>query len=364
MYKPFAALLLAALLASLLPAPAAAQVTRFTPESGWWWNPDEPGVGYNLEIQDDFIFLAAYTYMASGSPRRATWFTVSGRMDDQFTFQSDEVWTMQNGTCPTCSTFTEAQLVTPPAAVRSLRLDFLTETTATLTWGGYETPIERFDFRLSQDQDIDPKTELWLGEWQIVMDWSPRGGDYVDFPFMGEVLVFDELTYDDVGDYYEGCRPGNSTVGWCDNFALQHHPAYGWYNAADDTNIIVVQENPDTVLVFEVLVGTYQFDGYVKICPANASIFAGCLDNAGYPPMMVRGWRSASRAYVQGDDHAPSGVAPAPPASKSSPAKPSRRVEPLMLPPDAQKAAPRPRADAAASQARAQAAMARQRQAR
>ncbi|MCK9489180.1 MAG: hypothetical protein M0Q42_07250 [Xanthomonadales bacterium] len=363
MYKPLAALLLAALMASLLPATASAQVTRFTPESGWWWNPAEDGVGYNIEIQDDFIFLAAYTYMASGSPRRATWFTASGQMQDQVTFQTNEVWTAQNGTCPTCSTFTPPQLVTPAAALRPLRVDFHTETTAILTWGGQEIDIERFDFRLSQDLDIDPKTELWLGEWQIVMDWSPRGGDYVDFPFMGEVLVFDELTYDSVGDYYEGCRPQDSTAGWCDSFALQHHPAYGFYNAPDDTNIIVVQENPDTVLVFETLVGTYQFDGYMKICPINASIFAGCLDNSSYPVMMARGWRSASRAYVQGDDHAPSGVAPTTPVSKAAAAK-SRRVEPVMLPAGAQKAAPRPRADAAASEARAQAAMARQRQTR
>ena len=33
-----------------------------SPESGWWWNPAEGGRGYSIEIQDNQLFFAAYSY--------------------------------------------------------------------------------------------------------------------------------------------------------------------------------------------------------------------------------------------------------------------------------------------------------------
>ncbi len=39
------------------------------PEAGWWWNPNEGGRGYALEVQDNQIFLAMFHYRAgSGLP--------------------------------------------------------------------------------------------------------------------------------------------------------------------------------------------------------------------------------------------------------------------------------------------------------
>jgi hypothetical protein len=45
---------------------AVAPARAFTPESGFWWAPNEPGSGIALEIQDNFVFLAAYTYDQDG----------------------------------------------------------------------------------------------------------------------------------------------------------------------------------------------------------------------------------------------------------------------------------------------------------
>ncbi|MBM3549688.1 MAG: hypothetical protein FJX54_22340, partial [Alphaproteobacteria bacterium] len=40
-----------------------------SPENGWWWNPDEPGTGWYLEIQNATLFLAGFLYGEDGDPR-------------------------------------------------------------------------------------------------------------------------------------------------------------------------------------------------------------------------------------------------------------------------------------------------------
>ena len=55
-----------ALFAAFLAAGSAA--SAFTPENGTWWNPQEPGSGYLIEIQDNFLFLAVYNYHPDGRP--------------------------------------------------------------------------------------------------------------------------------------------------------------------------------------------------------------------------------------------------------------------------------------------------------
>ncbi len=59
-----------------------------TPEAGWWWNPDQGGRGFGIEIQNGVLFLAGYMYDAKGNP---VWYT-SGptAMVDVKTYQG--VW--------------------------------------------------------------------------------------------------------------------------------------------------------------------------------------------------------------------------------------------------------------------------------
>ncbi len=322
MMRRLSGLWLLALCAALsLPAHA------FTPENGWWWNPDEPGVGYNIEIQDNYMFVAAYTYQANGNPRPATFFTAQGLMQNNATFQTSEVNTYQNGTCPTCATYTAPQTVPATGALRPLRIEFDTETTGTLNWGGFDVPIERFDFYLSRDtaanSQISPKTELMLGEWQVVMDFH-NFEQHQNFPYYGEVMVFDEIAINDEGstDFYDGCRPVHSLVNptQCTPSAIANHDASGFYAENWGTNLIFVKDgfvqewNENAFLVFEVVVGTYQFDGYAKLCRAshaNANVGSACLDNhAQYPEIPVRGWRTASRAFVRGSATAPHSTTP------------------------------------------------------
>ncbi|MGE0496931.1 MAG: hypothetical protein AB7I35_00910 [Ramlibacter sp.] len=47
------------------------------PELGWYWNPQEPGVGYGVEVQNNQLFMAMFHYATDGEPR---WNIVQGTM--------------------------------------------------------------------------------------------------------------------------------------------------------------------------------------------------------------------------------------------------------------------------------------------
>ena len=47
------------------------------PDSGWYYNAAEPGRGFNIEIQDDTLFMAGFLYDTQGKP---IWVVSSGPM--------------------------------------------------------------------------------------------------------------------------------------------------------------------------------------------------------------------------------------------------------------------------------------------
>lgn len=50
----------------------ACQVGAITPESGLYWNPDDNGTGYSVEVQGSTVVLIVYTYAADGEPEVLT----------------------------------------------------------------------------------------------------------------------------------------------------------------------------------------------------------------------------------------------------------------------------------------------------
>jgi hypothetical protein len=47
------------------------------PRVGWWWNPDQSGRGFSIELQGDHMFIGAYMYDDAGN---ATWYVADALM--------------------------------------------------------------------------------------------------------------------------------------------------------------------------------------------------------------------------------------------------------------------------------------------
>ena len=58
----------------------------FQPFNGWWWNPDESGSGYSLELQGDKLFIVGFMYDDGGRP---VWYFSAGPMSSPTTYHSD-----------------------------------------------------------------------------------------------------------------------------------------------------------------------------------------------------------------------------------------------------------------------------------
>jgi hypothetical protein len=255
---------------------ASSQLQAFTPESGFWWNPDESGSGYAIEIQDNYLFVALYVYDEAGNP---IWYTAGATLGGNSLFDGELHYTF-NGTCIDCN-------VTQPVTILGERgeitINFLTETTATIEFdGGVVKNIERFNFLLGDE------AERMLGEWQTVIDFK---GLFDDFPFSGDVLLFDKTSFSDGEKFAEGCRPDNSIDGFCSDFALNNHEMAAVYDYDNNTMLIVVDDSENFWLAYYLDLGLNQFDGEVALYPKGTE-----PTNVSYP---VRGFRSASRSFVE-----------------------------------------------------------------
>lgn len=315
--------LLSSLLLAVALAAAAPMARAFTPESGWWWNPNEPGYGFAIEIQDDYVFMVVFSYTGGGD---ATWYAAQGTMQNNAVFLN-QLYSAEGGTCLGCS-YSES---TAFAIGGPIDVEFLTESTAEVTVAGRTIPIQRHNFRLSYGSDASPRTGLWRGEWHATLDFSaiPQARA---LPYFGEVVVIDQTVTRSGVAYFEGCRPETSMVGTCSNAALNTHGVSGFYSPSDGTYFMFVEDEgvsqqwpAGSFLVYEVEANLNSFRGTAKRCHRDETDFLrNCIDNNNIAKLPVRGWRSASRAFVDGDDNAPSAQPAAPTEGKAAAASPWR----------------------------------------
>jgi hypothetical protein len=290
-----------ALAVSALFAVPAAQA--ITPESGFWYNVNEPGTGISLEITDNFLFMAAYGFDNAGFPM---WYTSGGFMSSDRQYNGG-LASFRNGqpfggiwTAPTYQGDTGGQV--------SIAFDGNDETKATITWFGRSYQIQRTDFFRSAygvGNNIH-QTQRMLGEWTMVFDLYNSGPDSRALPFFGDVLIFDLIDTASNPDFYEGCRPTTSLTGECTSAALSAHDAAGYYDAPNNEHLFVVKDIPASgglptkYIAYFVVAGLTQFDGVISIYAQGGNPEAG-------PFFPVRGFRSASRKFVV-DGTGPSSV--------------------------------------------------------
>lgn len=300
----------------------AGQSAAFTPESGFWWNPNESGRGYSIEIQDNFMFLAAYVYDGTGLP---VWFTAQGTVSVTDLNNNLAVYTgtlnrSVNGQCVGTATACPPRLPTTTlGAGGNFRVDFHSETRATLTWAGGTTPIQRFDYALTPPGG-DPRTDALLGQWQLVLDYSQVVDDV--YPLFGDNLIFDRLSADANEQYADGCRSLSTATRACSSTMLSNNGVSAFHftesqaGVVKDRVLIAVRDDPSEFLIYYLDYGTYQLNGLVKNCPASippSQRFSQCIRSSNFAAIPVRGLRARSRSFVAGNDSAPSAQ---PPSSK------------------------------------------------
>ncbi len=117
-----------------------------TPQTGWWYDPSEPGTGYSIEIQfnasypNGYMFMAGYMYDAFGNP---TWFLSYGPMTTATTYQG--TWAQFANGITLTGPYQSESIVN--SDVGAVTLQFTGTTTATLTLpNGTSMPLTRFQF--------------------------------------------------------------------------------------------------------------------------------------------------------------------------------------------------------------------------
>lgn len=175
-------------------------------ENGWWWSPSQPGSGIAIEQSGDQLFVGAYLYDRQG---RSVWYATMGGLNGT-TFTGDLV---EYGNGQTLRGSYRAPGVR--RMVGTMRIDFTSDTTATVTWPGGTMEIQRFDIvsngAVQGSEDGDPETGWWWSESE-----SGRGY-FIETQGSGRTMYLGGYMYDSDGApvWYiagGGLQPG-ATVG-------------------------------------------------------------------------------------------------------------------------------------------------------
>ena len=211
----------------------------YEPESGIWWNPNEPGTGYAIEIQDNMMAVTIY---GGDTNRRAKWYTSVGLLDGNAFFEAD---LLSFSNVQTIGQSYPGQNVLEPSYGRlKIAFDADDNRRGILTWpNGRSVPIERQEFyfhRGEDSPDVPTPALKMLGEWHVTIDLSSNINSA--YPFSADVLVLDDYYREQGAWYYEGCRPDDAQVGGCSNYALDNHDAVGYFEAPTGLQVMLVKD--------------------------------------------------------------------------------------------------------------------------
>lgn len=129
--------LLAALCLYVIAFAAQAAVLIGGPTRGLWWNPNEPGRGFNIEMQDDVMIVTSFVYAPGGA---ATWFISAGRYNFATGTFSATFDANTGGQCIGCP-YVRPQGIANAAG--PLRIEFDSYVTGTLYYQGGSTRITK-----------------------------------------------------------------------------------------------------------------------------------------------------------------------------------------------------------------------------
>jgi hypothetical protein len=160
------------------------------PQNGWWWNPNESGRGFFLEVAGGVMYLAGYFYESDG---RATWASSGGPVADPYSYKGT-LQSFRNGQ----SVFGAYRLPDTITDIGPISVTFDDDTHGTITWPGGTIVIERDIFGEQPDPDFEeapvlgPKTGWW---------WNPaESGSGYSVEIQGDNAFVVGFMYDDAGN--------------------------------------------------------------------------------------------------------------------------------------------------------------------
>ncbi len=103
-------------------------VVGITPQVGLWWNPDESGSGYALDVKHGVVVATIYSYTVQGPP---IWYLAFGPLDANNTVTAT-LTKYVNGQCISCTYVTP----TENGNDGTMAIEFTSSTSAIMTLPG------------------------------------------------------------------------------------------------------------------------------------------------------------------------------------------------------------------------------------
>jgi hypothetical protein len=163
------------------------------PSMGLWYNPQESGRGYDIDLQGDTMIVTTYVYDESHDP---IWYLSSGTYDHETGVFTSTYDSYTGGQCFGCP------YTAPTAHVGAggpITITFHTNQSATITYPGGSSDIVKFAY------GFPGRTDVLYGEWAFTYE---TGGNVA-----GDWIVFDQPTTDPNGVVYaKGHAAGDTSV--------------------------------------------------------------------------------------------------------------------------------------------------------
>jgi len=241
------------------------------PENGWWWNADQSGRGYQIEVQDQYFMLSAYAYDPDGEP---IFYTAAGIFTDP-TYFSGTILRTSFGQCFNCPY--RDPIETP---VGTATLTFTSPWTANMVFLGESIQITRF----APAEYLARVPDVMLGEWAIV-NGGPANPSY-----SGERLQFSSMTPDAASPRASGSRSG-APLNW----------VYAAWEPTTKQIFVVLDSSPSYYETWR-----FKYAGFSRLDGDHAVYLKGTQPAAWEPSIATRvnfqngvKWASSAKAPAQ-----------------------------------------------------------------
>lgn len=195
-------------------AHGASPVTLGGPTTGLWWNPNEGGRGYNIDIQNNTMVVTTFIYQQNGAP---IWYLSAGTFDQNTGVFNSSYDSYSDGQCFGCAYLSPT---VHSSAGGPMTIAFHNNVTATLYYPGGSVNIVKYLYGFSSPVSV------LKGEWSF----SFNIGGLVN----GDWIIFNQLVTDQSGNVY---------ATGADDGPLNEQ-AVGTYDATTQAFFVVVTEGP------------------------------------------------------------------------------------------------------------------------